>query len=171
MPWAVESSVAYDNFVASVTGPCRYEPVCTTHGLVYVNIAFSRTGNKLSKVILLADGMQYLRDTCMTLCYFLQAYASGTQVLSQGRADVISQLTSLHDDLLPTLAKAAASTKQQPLAQQVKHCYSHTSCTPLLHTSLATKCACDCHRTQDQCCSMPHVTLFMVFASKLVPNR
>ena len=66
-----------------------------------------------------ADGMQYLRDTCLTLCCFLQAYPSGAQLLSQGQAGMVTQLSSLHDDLLPTLIKAVASAKQQPLAQQV----------------------------------------------------
>ena len=55
----------------------------------------------------------------MTLCCFLQAYPPGSQVLMHGQAGMITQLTSLHDDLLPTLNLAAASAKKQLLAQQV----------------------------------------------------
>ena len=62
----------------------------------------------------------------MTLCYFLQAYPSGAQVLSQGQAGMVTQLTSLHDELLPALAKAATAAQQQPLAQQVHHTSSRT---------------------------------------------
>ena len=69
----------------------------------------------------IADGVQYLRDTCLTLCYFLEAYPSGSQLLQQGQAGLITQLTSLHDDLVPQINKAAtaASYHQKAQAAQV----------------------------------------------------
>lgn len=68
-----------------------------------------------------ADGVQYLRDMCITLCYFLQAYPSGSQLLLQGQASIITHLTTLHDDLIPQVAKCgtAASQHQQSQAEQV----------------------------------------------------
>lgn len=70
----------------------------------------------------LSDGVQYLRDICMTLCYFLQAYPSGAQLLLQGQAGLVTQLTSLHDDLIPQMARALASTAphNQPQTLQVQ---------------------------------------------------
>ena len=68
-----------------------------------------------------ADGIEYMRDMCMTLCYFLQAYPSGAQLLLQGQAGIVTQLTSLHDDLMPQITKAvAAASQHQPHASQVK---------------------------------------------------
>ena len=71
-----------------------------------------------------ADGVQYMRDLCMTLCYFLQAYPSGAQLLLQGQASMVSQLTSLHDDLVPQMARAVTSASQhtQSPAAQVSTC-------------------------------------------------
>ncbi len=71
-----------------------------------------------------ADGVQYMRDLCMTLCYFLQAYPSGAQLLLQGQASIVTQLTSLHDDLVPQMARAVTSASQhnQRQAAQVSTC-------------------------------------------------
>lgn len=72
----------------------------------------------------LSDGVQYMRDLCMTLCYFLQAYPSGAQLLLQGQASMVSQLTSLHDDLVPQMARAvtcASQHTQSPAAQALHH--------------------------------------------------
>lgn len=68
-----------------------------------------------------ADGVQYLRDMCITLCYFLQAYPPGSQLLLQGQATIITHLTSLHDDLIPRLAKCGTAGAQhhRPKAEQV----------------------------------------------------
>ena len=46
---------------------------------------------------------------CLTLCYFLQAYPSGSQLLLQGQAGLVTQLTSLHDDLIPQMTRAVTS--------------------------------------------------------------
>ena len=68
-----------------------------------------------------ADGVQYLRDLCMTLCYFLQAYPSGAQLLLQGQVGIVTQLTSLYDDLIPQAHKAISSAvpHNKPQAVQV----------------------------------------------------
>ena len=68
-----------------------------------------------------ADGAQYLRDTCITLCYFLQAYPPGSQLLLQGHP-IITHLTMLHDDLIPQMAKSvtAAAQHHHPQAPQVE---------------------------------------------------
>jgi len=60
----------------------------------------------------------------MTLCYFLQAYPSGAQLLLQGQAGIVMQLTSLHDDLVPQMARAVTSASQhnQRQAAQVSTC-------------------------------------------------
>ncbi len=60
----------------------------------------------------------------MTLCYFLQAYPSGAQLLLQGQASIVTQLTSLHDDLVPQMARAVTSASQhnQRQAAQVSTC-------------------------------------------------
>lgn len=60
----------------------------------------------------------------MTLCYFLQAYPSGAQLLLQGQASMVTQLTSLHDDLVPQMARAVTSASQhsQLQAAQVSTC-------------------------------------------------
>ena len=65
-----------------------------------------------------------MRDLCMTLCYFLQAYPSGAQLLLQGQASMVTQLTSLHDDLVPQMARAVTSASQhsQLQAAQVSTC-------------------------------------------------
>ncbi len=87
-----------------------------------------------------ADGVQYLRDLCMTLCYFLQAYPSGAQLLLQGQAGIVMQLTSLHDDLVPQMARAVTSASQnsQPQAAQV------STCTRMgLWASLLIPCTCN----------------------------
>ncbi|DBB14004.1 hypothetical protein WJX82_002006 [Trebouxia sp. C0006] len=75
----------------------------------------------------LSDGVQYMRDLCMTLCYFLQAYPSGAQLLLQGQASMVTQLTSLHDDLVPQMARAVTSASQhsQLQAAQVLHHLRH----------------------------------------------
>lgn len=69
-----------------------------------------------------ADGVQYLRDMCITLCYFLQAYPSGSQLLLQGQASIITHLTTLHDDLIPQVAKCgtAAAKHHHSDADQVR---------------------------------------------------
>lgn len=90
-----------------------------------------------------ADGMQYLRDTCLTLCCFLQAYPSGAQLLSQGQAGMVTQLSSLHDDLLPTLVKTVASAKQQPLAQQVHPLVVCVPCQVCVQLWVLTACDID----------------------------
>lgn len=79
-----------------------------------------------------ADGVQYLRDLCMTLCYFLQAYPSGAQLLLQGQAGIVTQLTSLYDDLIPQAHKAisAAVPHNKPQAVQVSSLPQPTPRTP-----------------------------------------
>lgn len=74
-----------------------------------------------------ADGVQYMRDTCMTLCYFLQAYPPGSQLLLQGHPTIITHLTGLHDDLIPQMAKSvtAAGQDQHP---QVESLSLHSMC-------------------------------------------
>ena len=71
-----------------------------------------------------ADGVQYMKDLCITLCCFLQAYPSGAQLLLQGQASLVTQLTSLHDDLVPQMARAVTSASQhsQPQAAHVSTC-------------------------------------------------
>ena len=94
-----------------------------------------------------ADGVQYLRDMCITLCYFLQAYPSGSQLLLQGQAGIITHLTTLHDDLIPQIAKCgtAASQHQKSKAEQVRslfhmllfskhHAQAHLKCLHIAHS-------------------------------------
>ena len=82
-----------------------------------------------------ADGAQYMRDLGMTLCYFLQAYPPGSQLLLQGQAGMVTHLTTLHDDLIPQMANclAEAVQQQQSQATQVGTCLDkHASSTLLL---------------------------------------
>lgn len=107
--------------------------------------------------------MQYLRDTCITLCCFLQAYPSGAQVLMQGQAGMVTQLTSLHNDLLPSLNRAVGPAKNQPLAQQVRAggvqickprvTVQHLPCIPLC---MSAKFAGAAHSTRSSIRHMPY---------------
>ncbi len=76
----------------------------------------------------------------MTLCYFLQAYPSGAQLLLQGQAGIVTQLASLHDDLVPQMARVVTSASQhsQPQAAQVSTCTRMPS-----WASLVIACTCN----------------------------
>ncbi|KAL0032304.1 hypothetical protein WJX79_003738 [Trebouxia sp. C0005] len=84
-------------------------------------------GQELRLLTGLSDGVQYMKDLCITLCCFLQAYPSGAQLLLQGQASLVTQLTSLHDDLVPQMARAVTSASQhsQPQAAHVLHHLRH----------------------------------------------
>ncbi|KAL3132505.1 hypothetical protein ABBQ32_009050 [Trebouxia sp. C0010 RCD-2024] len=92
----------------------------------------------------LSDGVQYLRDMCITLCYFLQAYPSGSQLLLQGQATIITHLTSLHDDLIPRLAKCgtAAAQHHRPKAEQLLNSlrHLHAATQKLVHLLVSQAC-------------------------------
>ncbi|KAL3156739.1 hypothetical protein ABBQ38_001014 [Trebouxia sp. C0009 RCD-2024] len=92
----------------------------------------------------LSDGVQYLRDMCITLCYFLQAYPPGSQLLLQGQATIITHLTSLHDDLIPRLAKCGTAGAQhhRPKAEQVLTSlrHLHASTQKLVHLLVSQAC-------------------------------
>lgn len=105
-----------------------------------------------------ADGVQYLRDMCITLCYFLQAYPSGSQLLLQGQASIVTHLTTLHDDLIPQVAKcgAAALQHQQSQAEQVR---------PLLYLLLLSICHAEAHSAMPaQCTVCVSVSLLVTVA-------
>lgn len=88
-----------------------------------------------------ADGVQYLRDMCLTLCCFLQAYPSGAQLLLQTQAAMVTHLTSLHDDLIPQIAKcvtAAAQHQQSQAPQVTPTAYVH-ACLFFANTTAATR--------------------------------
>ena len=53
-----------------------------------------------------ADGVQYVRDVCLTLAAFLAALPSAAELLLGPEAGLIAALAAAHDELVPQMQAA-----------------------------------------------------------------
>ena len=74
-------------------------------------------------ILLSADGVSYLRDTCLTLASLVQAHPPAAGLLLQQGPELIEGLGAVHDKLLPAVLKAARAGGDSlvPLLRQASH--------------------------------------------------
>ena len=64
-----------------------------------------------------ADGVQYIRDVCLTLAAFLAALPTAAEPLLGSEAGLIAALAAAHDELVPQMQ--AALSRASPVERDV----------------------------------------------------